>query len=81
MMGAGCILVGRREESGKGGTTTTAGAPGRGTRRSEDGVGEETVDLLGGDEYVSDAEEEGEDDGRTQSGKRSDERDDDLARF
>ncbi|GAD98148.1 hypothetical protein AN2309.2 [Paecilomyces variotii No. 5] len=59
MMGAGCILVGMREESGKGDSTTADATAGRRARRSEDGVGEENAVLLGGDEDLSDTEEGG----------------------
>ncbi|KAJ9216047.1 hypothetical protein DTO166G4_2291 [Paecilomyces variotii] len=75
MMGAGCILVGMRDESGKE-DTTAADATGRRTARlSEDGVEGENVALLGGDEDLSDVEEEGE------SGKREGRRDNGVVRL
>ncbi|KAJ9298436.1 hypothetical protein DTO271G3_3403 [Paecilomyces variotii] len=71
MMGAGCILVGMRDESGKGDTIAAADATGRGTvGRSEDGVEGENVPLLSGQGDLSDEEEEG------VSGKRGGRRDD-----
>ncbi|KAJ9399560.1 hypothetical protein DTO282F9_3434 [Paecilomyces variotii] len=64
MMGAGCILVGMRDESGKEDTAAADATGRRMARLSEDGVQGEDVALLGGDEDLSDVEEEGE------SGKR-----------
>ncbi|KAL1863351.1 hypothetical protein Plec18167_008213 [Paecilomyces lecythidis] len=74
MMGAGCILVGMREESGKGEETAADAPAGRRARRSEDGVGEENAVLLGGDEDLSETDEEGD------PGKKGGDRDDGVVR-